>query len=111
MLEDSIGTRLPTEFEEQVKPGMSINTSNFREGFTHSALSDLQRALDRYRLKLISLGRAAEMAGLPYDKFIDELERKGIPLHFGPESPEEAEREARQFDEAIKRSQRQMRSP
>ncbi len=65
---------------------------------------DIERALHSYKQGLISLGRAAEIARLPYDVMIDELERRGISLHFGPESAEKAEQEERRFYEMAKRS-------
>lgn len=64
----------------------------------------LERALNSYQYGLVSLGRAAEMAGLHYDSMINELERRGIQLHFGPATPEEAEQEERRFLETFRRS-------
>lgn len=57
----------------------------------------LELALRDFQLGFISLGRAAEIAGLKYDTFIDELRRRCIELEFGPETAEEAELEERRF--------------
>jgi len=45
---------------------------------TPEALLELAVAL--YESDQISLGRAAEVAGLPYSQMIDELGRRGIPV-------------------------------
>lgn len=51
----------------------------------------IDAAVRRYDAGLISLGRAAEIAGLPYDEMIDEIQRRGKKLRFNPSSLEEAE--------------------
>ena len=50
-------------------------------------------ALDLYMSGKISLGKAAELAGISYDEFWDELRRRGLKLRVGPKTIEEAERE------------------
>lgn len=45
---------------------------------TPAALLELAVAL--YQSDQISLGRAAEVAGLPYSRMVDELGRRGIPV-------------------------------
>ncbi len=40
----------------------------------------LELAVALYESDQISLGRAAEVAGLPYSQMIDELGRRGIPV-------------------------------
>jgi predicted HTH domain antitoxin len=42
------------------------------------AAERLERALEAYRLRQVSLGRASELAGVPITVFIDELRRAGI---------------------------------
>jgi predicted HTH domain antitoxin len=64
----------------------------------------LLEAITMYQDAIISLGQAAEIAGLPYDSMIVEMRRLGIPLRFGPSSVKEAEEEARQFLESLKQS-------
>lgn len=40
----------------------------------------LELAVALYESDQISLGRAAEVAGLPYGRMVDELGRRGIPV-------------------------------
>jgi len=42
------------------------------------AAERLERALEAYRHRQVSLGRASELAGLPVTVFIEELRRAGI---------------------------------
>lgn len=42
------------------------------------AAERLERALEAYRRRRVSLGRASELAGLPVTAFLDELRRAGI---------------------------------
>lgn len=42
------------------------------------AAERLERALDAYRRREVSLGRASEMAGVPLTVFLDDLRRAGI---------------------------------
>lgn len=42
----------------------------------------LARALDALRARRVSLGRAAEMAGLPVTVFLDEVRRAGVLLDY-----------------------------
>jgi len=63
-------------------------------------------ALSKYAAGLISLGRAAEIAGLPYEDMIDKLRARGISIRFGPESIEEAEAERKDLLEQFRRSRR-----
>ena len=63
----------------------------------------LMEALSDYQQGFASLGRAAEIAGLPYDQMISELERHAIPVRFGPTDQAEAEQEDREFVERVRR--------
>jgi predicted HTH domain antitoxin len=63
-------------------------------------------ALSKYASGLISLGRAAEIARLPYEDMIDTLRARGIAIRFGPESIEEAESERKDLLEQFKQSRR-----
>jgi len=38
-------------------------------------------AIEAFRRGLISVGKAAELAGIPLQTFIDELKRRGIPAY------------------------------
>lgn len=46
------------------------------------AAERLERALDAYRRRAVSLGRASEMAGIPIAVFLDEMRRAGILLNY-----------------------------
>jgi predicted HTH domain antitoxin len=47
------------------------------------AAERLERAMDGYRRRQLSLGRASELAGLPVTVFLDELRRAGILRDYG----------------------------
>ena len=47
------------------------------------AAERLERALEAYRLRQVSLGRASEMAGVPLTVFLDELRRAGVLRDYG----------------------------
>lgn len=49
----------------------------------------LERALELYRERRVSLGRAAEEAGVPLRAFLHELNARGIPFHYTREDLEE----------------------
>jgi len=50
-------------------------------------------AIDLYMSGKISLGRAAELAGLSYDEFWEALRERGLKIRVGPKSLEEARAE------------------
>jgi len=58
--------------------------------------------LSLYQQDMISLGRAAELCNLKYDKMIDKLVEEGIKLKFGPENTEEALEEEKAFRAKMK---------
>jgi predicted HTH domain antitoxin len=47
------------------------------------AAERLERALEAYRRRQVSLGKASEMAGLAVTVFLDELRRVGILRDYG----------------------------
>lgn len=63
---------------------------------------DEKEVLSLYEQGNISLGRAAELCNLKYDKMIDKLAEKGIKLKFGPENIEEALKEEKAFRAKMK---------
>jgi predicted HTH domain antitoxin len=63
-----------------------------------------ETVLSMYEHGNISLGRAAELCNLKYDKMIDKLMEKGIKLKFGPENINEALEEEKKFRAKMKRS-------
>ena len=50
------------------------------EDQTSTAATLLELAVALYESDQVSLGRAAEVAGLPYSRMIDELGRRSIPV-------------------------------
>ena len=50
-------------------------------------------AIDLYMSGKVSLGRAAELAGLSYDEFWEALRERGLRIRVGPKSLEEARAE------------------
>ena len=49
------------------------------------AARSLEEAVRLYREERVSLGKAAELAGLSVGEFLRELRARGIPLNYGPE--------------------------
>ncbi len=58
-------------------------------------------AVELYVGGRVSLGRAAELAGVSYDEFWDFLKERGHKIRAGPKSLEEAEREYRAAKERL----------
>jgi len=50
-------------------------------------------AVELYIEGKVSLGRAAELAGVPYDEFFAILKERGHKIRIGPKTLKEAERE------------------
>lgn len=55
--------------------------------------ADLATAVGLYALGELSLGRAAERAGVDRWTFEDVLEEAGVPVRYGPESEADLEEE------------------
>lgn len=53
----------------------------------------IQLAAHRYQTEELSLAKAADLAGVSWAQMRDILREKGVPLHLGPETVEEAEKE------------------
>lgn len=50
----------------------------------------LELAVHRYQTENISVGKAANLAGVSFEQMKDILRSRGIPLRLGPETREEA---------------------
>lgn len=50
----------------------------------------LELAIYRYRMEDISLGKAANLAGVSFEQMKEILQNRGIELRLGPETREEA---------------------
>ncbi len=53
----------------------------------------LEGAIHRYRTGEVSLGKAAALAGIPWERMREILVQRGVQLHLGPESEEEVQEE------------------
>ena len=53
----------------------------------------LEMAIYRYQTGAISLGKAANLAGVSFEQMREMLSNRGIELHLGPETQEEAKAE------------------
>ena len=71
-----------------------------------SQMALISNLAEQYETGLISVGRAAEIAGLKYDALLEEFEKRGVQLHFGPVSIEEAERREKRLVESLKKLRR-----
>lgn len=82
----------------------SERSSEFVPFDSRRAIVDI--AIGRYEAGLISLGRAAEIAGLKYDTMLEELGKRGIVPYFGPSSIEEAEKRGKRLVASLKKLRR-----
>ena len=53
----------------------------------------LEMAIYRYQTEAISLGKAANLAGVSFEQMREILLNRGLELHLGPETKEEAKTE------------------
>ncbi len=53
----------------------------------------LEMAIYRYQTGAISLGKAANLAGISFEQMRDILTNRGVELHLGPETSEDAQAE------------------
>ena len=87
----TIATRLPkaeiNEIESFAK-GEDLDKSTFVKKLIHQALQEykIQYAFKLYQERKISLGKAAEVAGLNIWDFIDSLKRHRISLNYSEEN-------------------------
>lgn len=72
-----------------------------REFLEKLGKNNVEIAVGLYRKGEISLGKAAELAGVGYEKMKELLVERDIPLRRGPETVEEAEEENRSLREAL----------
>jgi len=70
-------------------------------------IPSIESLIQRYRLGYLSLGRAAELAGMHYDEFIDLLISKGISPSMGPESEEEFKEEEKLIEKILRMRRKQ----
>ncbi|HIH22096.1 TPA: hypothetical protein HA238_00025 [Candidatus Micrarchaeota archaeon] len=56
-------------------------------------ISNIDLAVELYKREKVSLGRAAAIAGVPYDEMLSILYLRGVQPKFEPSSKKEAEKE------------------
>lgn len=89
---------LKEEADLYVKSGYFENRSELIREAIREFLQKLEQnrmkiAVDMYRKEKISLGRAAEISGVGYEKMKTILMERGIPLRRGPQTAEELNKE------------------
>jgi predicted HTH domain antitoxin len=76
------------------------------DGIRHLLLSHpeyrVEIAVERYKLEEISLGKAAQVAGLSLEEMKELLRDRGIPLK-GPETLEEVQADAERARKALRK--------
>lgn len=98
----TVSTRLPDDVVEALdelgdRSGQS-RSEVMREVVRKGLRAErLERALDAYRAGEVSLGKAAEMAGLPIAIFLQEMKRHGVLLNYDLEDLHEDLEWAEQF--------------
>lgn len=70
-----------------------IEILGFKDAESLERHSRLVLAVESYMDGRVSLGMAAELAGVSYDDFWDFLRERGLKIRAGPKSLEEAERD------------------
>jgi len=96
----------PVKWPYPLLPGTSaprITEDLARLEASASVASEVERALELYRIGEISFGKATELSTLAYDEMMEEVKRRGLMLSFGPQTLQEAEEEERALKEYLKR--------
>lgn len=93
-----IPEKIKKEADLYVKSGYFDNRSELirealREYLEKMRSKNLEIAVELYRKGELSLGKAAELSGLGYERMKDVLSERKIPIRRGPETIEEAERD------------------
>ncbi|MEA3255288.1 MAG: UPF0175 family protein [Candidatus Altiarchaeota archaeon] len=97
-MSEGVYLKIPEMLKEEadlyVKSGYFENRSELIREAIREFLEKLERnkikiAVDMYRKGRISLGRAAEISGLGYEKMKDAFIERGIPIRRGPQTIEE----------------------
>lgn len=98
----TVSTRLPDDLVEALdelgdRAGQS-RSDVLREVVKKGLRAErLERAMEAYRKREVSIGTAAKMAGLPLTLFLDEMKRHGILLNY---DLEELERDMDRVEQA-----------
>ena len=86
------------EVKDFVEAGLYDNEHAFMRDAVRALLAEkpqlrLEGAIHRYQAKEISLAKAASLAGVSWERMREILQSRGLPLHLGPETEEEAREE------------------
>lgn len=57
--------------------------------YNPSRTRGMDAAVRAYKSRNITVARGAEIAGVPTDRFKEELEKRGVEVRYGPDSVEE----------------------
>lgn len=85
-MEETVSVRIPSDLLEDLSR-LTQTAHQSRSDLLREILQiglgtkRLQLALEAYRQRRVSLGKAHELAGVPLSIFLDELKRAGILLH------------------------------
>lgn len=91
------------EFEDIIEAGGRIDSYRTKDEFVKDAINTLLAANKELRVELaaelyeeekISLGRAAEIADLSYEKMKEKLLKRDIRVRKGPASADEMEKDS-----------------
>ncbi len=93
-MEKAVEIKVPREF---------IDVLGLRDVEGLERRSRILLAVELYMEGKVSLGKAAELAGVSYDEFWDSLKERGHKIRVGPKSLEEAEREYKAAKEYLKK--------
>jgi len=101
-----IPDRIKEEADLYVKSGYFDNRSELirealREFLEKLGRNNLEISVGMYLRGEVSLGRAAEIAGVGYEKMKEILAERKIPIRRGPETVGEAEEEYKRFKEIL----------
>jgi predicted HTH domain antitoxin len=95
------------EIDALIKSGHYLNTNDFikdaiRSLFEYKPVMKIDAAIELYKEGKVSLGKAAEIAGMNTIQFKEMLGNRGIIREIGSESVNELEDNVAQLDKLIK---------
>jgi len=93
---------LKKEADYYVKAGLySSRAELMREALRyyirHALKANVDIAVELYKKEEVSLGKAAELAGVSYEDMRQILKNRGIKIKIGPQTVEEAEKETKKL--------------
>lgn len=86
-MEETLSVRIPVDLVQDLGR-LTQSTHQTRSELLREVIAmglgakKLQLALAAYRTRTISLGKAAEMAGIPYPQMLEELKRAGTIVNY-----------------------------